>query len=150
MHTYTKNSNGHELTIAINEEELLERLDRLAEEAKKDFGESNASDSDEYIYEYKKVGGDEMEFCTLAEVEHSIDHAKKTIADVVAYPNMLWERMPLKKNGTFKRSTKPQLWQSDFGPYWEDSYGWNCYAIRIEASTDTEASVVMTNVVEHY
>lgn len=149
MITATKVSNGYKLEIRIDKEALLKEIDDMINEANQvDF---DLDDKEGAIWEYQEVYGDyEEDFCSKQQVLDSLEAAKTTINGICENPDMLFDRMQYKKNDTFKKNTKPQLWMSCFGPYWEDSYGWRVYVIRIEPDDDTVATVRLDKVTEHY
>lgn len=79
------------------------------------------------VYALYKVASETEE---LELVEHLFDE-----------DDVLWNNVEYKKNGTFKRTVKPILWEAVNGYYNMESYGWRTECLRIEADDDTTAYV---------
>lgn len=141
-------SNGHRLTITMDTENLVKCID----ERIKKFQSIDPDDDDERWERGRVYGDPEDDFLTPAECIADLEDMKDTINKMAADSEgtSLWPMVSLKKNGTFKRSVKPMLQQESFGPYWEDSYGWNVEVLRIEPINDVEAEIVLTDIVTHY
>lgn len=156
MKTWTKQSNGHVLTITMDEERVIGDFQCSLDNFRKELAR-NPEGVKEFQYEEaepyyrEKVGSFEvamsMEDC-IAALEEAVETLRK-IADETD-PEAVFNEMVLKKNGTFKRTVKPVLVMLPFGPYWEDSYGWRIKGVRIEASDDTHAEILIKNWTQHY
>lgn len=147
---WTTVSNGHKLTITMDTENLIKSLNSRIADFQKEIEDGSTEDNE---YERCKVYGDpENDFFTPEECITDLDGMKDAITKLAADTEgaTVWPMVVLKKNGTFKRSVKPTIQQEKFGPYWEDSYGWNVEILRIEPITDTEAEIILTDVVKHY
>lgn len=175
MKKFTKTSNGHTLTIEIDEESLLAEIDediKRMENLKKEIAEKGedvvaseqGDDPNEYMggceymadyrYEYdmQKVYGDyERDFCTPDEIIADREDFKKDINRLAASDGTeLWILAQFKKNGTFKKTSKPTIREAINGSYWEDSYGWNTLVMRLVPVNDTLARVELDTIVLHY
>ena len=107
----------------------------------------------EYKYEYdmQRVHGDIDEFCTPDEIITDRNNFKESIQKIIAdNGSTLWGMVQLKKNGTFKKTSKPTIRTAINGSYWEDSYGWNTLVLRIVPHSDTVCHVELDHIVEHY
>lgn len=143
-------SNGHRLTVTMDTENLIKSLNSRIADFQKEIEDGSAEDNE---YERCEVYGDpESDFLTPEECIADLEDMKDTITKLAADTEgaTIWPMVSLKKNGTFKRNVKPIIQQEKFGPYWEDSYGWNVELLRIEAITDTEAEIILTDIVQHY
>lgn len=146
-HTIEKLSNGYVLTLTIDTEYLVSAIDEKIEDVRNNTNEQGRA---KYMTE---VHGNSEELAYADVVVRDLEEIKsKVIGFTKLEDNLrsLIDKMPLKKNGTFKRSVKPTLAEQNYGEYWEDSYGWNILTIRIEADSDTEATVRASYIVEHY
>lgn len=165
MQKYTKVSNGHTLTIEINKEGLFAELDEdikkmedlKTEIAKKgeDAVAAECYDSVEefrYDYDMQKVYGEpESDFCTPDEIINDRNDFKETIKKlIVDNGETLWKMVQLKKNGTFKKTSKPTIREAINGSYWEDSYGWHTLVLRLVPVNDTLARIELDTIVLHY
>lgn len=175
MKKFTKESNGHTLTIEIDEVSLLAEINediKRMEDLKKEIAEKGeevvavekCEDPNEYIegYEYQadyryeydmqKVYGDyERDFCTPDEIIADREDFKKDINRLAAGDGTeLWILAQFKKNGTFKKTSKPIIREAINGSYWEDSYGWNTLVMRLVPVDDTLARVELNSIVIHY
>ena len=148
MQKFTKLSNGHVLTIEIDEVNLLAEIDKdiqEMEDLKKKYAdyekerveaeESGDENYDDWRWEYPmdKVYGDrDSDFCTPDEIIADREDFKKDINRLAAGDGTeLWILTQLKKNGTFKKTSKPTIREAINGSYWEDSYGWNTLVFGI-------------------
>lgn len=173
MHKFTQISNGHTLEIHIDENILNARIDSdiqemeqlkadiLAAGGEEAYAAANNEDPDEYIEEYlaeykyeyamQRVHGDINEFCTPDEIITDRNNFKEAIEKIIADGgSTLWGMVQLKKNGTFKKTSKPTIRTAINGNYWEDSYGWNTLVLRIVPHSDTVCHVELDHIVEHY
>lgn len=155
MKEYTKLSNGFALTVVVDEDKLLKRIDQeIARYTGITQEEINATDDHELEWELDmgKVYGDyENDFCTLEEIRNDLDDFKKLITDLASEEeSRLWNEVTLKKNGTFKKNAKPMLKEAVNGSYWEDSYGWNTLVMRLVPVSDTVCEVMLEHIVMHY
>lgn len=154
MQQFTKESNGYTLVIEIDKDELIRKLEldiAEMEQIKQEHGE-NIDEEIKWEYDMCQVYGDcEDDFCTPDEI---IANRNEFIAIVERLANSdgaeLWNMVQLKKNGTFKKNSKPMLKEAINGSYWEDSYGWNTLVMRLEPVTDTLARVKLDHIVLHY
>lgn len=160
MKVFQKESNGYTLSIRINEEELFNRLDEEIakyEDLKKKYDkleqEREGSD-DDYRWEYdmQSVYGDpESDWCTPDEIIEDLNKFKSIITNVVNGDGSdLWNKVDLKKNGTFKKNSKPTLKEAINGTYWEDSYGWRTQVLRLEPWDDTNVNMTLDRITLHY
>ena len=162
MHKYTKESNGHTLTIVIDDLSLFTELDKdikrmedLKEEIAKKGEDALANESydsvEEFRFDYdlQRVYGDpETSFCSPDEVIEDLNNFKETIQKlIVDNGETLWAMAQFKKNGTFKKTSKPMIREAINGSYWEDSYGWHALVLRLVPVNDTLACVDLDNIV---
>ena len=173
MQKFTQVSNGHTLEIHIDENKLFAQLDKdikEMEQLKADILEAGGEEAyaaehnedpeeyiEEYLAEYKyeyamqKVYGEMDEFCTPDEIIADRNDFKESIKKIIAdNGSTLWGMVQLKKNGTFKKTSKPTIRTAINGSYWEDSYGWNTLVLRIVPHSDTICHVELDHIVEHY
>lgn len=175
MKQFTKESNGFTLTIEIDGTGLLERITEdikdiidlnaeITEKGEDAIIAENNDDPDEYTeghgyladyrYEYdmQRVYGDpEEDFCTPDEIIDDHNEFKNIINRLVAGDGEeLWKMAQFKKNGTFKKTSKPIIKEAINGNYWDDSYGWNTLVMRLVPVTDTLARVELNKIVIHY
>ena len=109
---FFKDSNGRRLTITVNVESLLQRIDELK------------TDEDYLEYACDRVSGN----CDTDKVgQESILNDLNEFAKLISYygenGNELFDKTAYKKNGTFNLRTKPTLKQAVNGSYWEDQIG---------------------------
>lgn len=153
---WTKVSNGHTLTIKMDTETLINKLDKRILEFKRemlDIAADKVGDDDGRCYERSAVYGNaEYDFVEPSECIKDLEEMKNTINNLATGEEIdsLWSNIALKKNGTFKRNCKLIIREECFGYYWEDSYGWNTEVLRVEPDTDTVVNIVLTNIVIHY
>lgn len=157
--TWTKETNGRTLTIDMNVEEMRtfwkEWLDAFCEAAEipDDRDEEREDFEANETYRCWVHGGvSDPEFVPIDECITQLEGMMECI-DKLEHeddPEVIFAMMVFKKNGTFNRSTKPVIRRIDFGPYWEDSYGWNVYGIRLQAIDDTHAIIRTASWVEGY
>lgn len=167
MKKFTRESNGYTLTIEVDEQGLLAEIDediQEMEDLKKKHAEYEAErikaeengdeDYDDWRWEYNmsSVYGDpESDFCTPEQIIKDLEEFKKVITDAVnSDGSKLFDMIPLKKNGTFKKNTKPMLKEAINGTYWEDSYGWNTQVLRLEPWDDTHVHMKLDTIVLHW
>jgi TusA-related sulfurtransferase len=175
MQKFTQTSNGRILEIHVNESALYAQLDEDIKEmedlktevaaagGEEAYAHEHNEDEEEYLdeheyyadykYEYamQKVGGDINEFCTPDEIIADRNSFKESIQKIIAdNGSTLWEMVQLKKNGTFKKTSKPTIRTAINGSYWEDSYGWNTLVLRIVPHSDTVCHVELDHIVEHW
>ena len=165
MQKYTKISNGHTLTIEIDETSLFTELDKdikEMEDIQKEIAEKGEDavvaecyDSLEefrYDHDMQRVHGDhERDFCTPDEIIDDRNDFKETIQKLIADEGTtLWPMIKLKKNGTFNKTSKPTIREAINGSYWEDSYGWHTLVLRLVPVNDTLARVELDTIVIHY
>lgn len=152
---WTKVNNGHELTVVMDEENLLQQLDEKISDFKNEIKEIEAGSADEKDSEWERgvvYGNCEEDFMDISECITDLEDMKDCITKLAADTEglTLWPTIVLKKNGTFKRSAKRIIREEKFGSYWEDSYGWYTEVLRIEPISDTEAEIVLSHIVCHY
>ena len=157
MKTFTKTSNGYTLTIEINEEELVRKLEldiSEMEQVKQEHGNDLDIIPEETKWECDmcSVYGDcESDFCTPDEIIQNREEFIQVVNRLASGDGTeLWNMVQLKKNGTFKKNSKPMIKEAINGSYWEDSYGWNTLVLRLEPITDTLARVKLDHIVIHY
>jgi hypothetical protein len=175
MQKFTQTSNGRILEIHVDENKLFAQLDediKEMEQLKADiaaaggeetYAHEHNDDEEEYSDEHKyyadfkyeyamqKVHGDIDEFCTPDEIIMDRNNFKEAIEKIIAdNGSTLWGMVQLKKNGTFKKTSKPTIRTAINGSYWEDSYGWNTLVLRIVPHSDTVCHVELDHIVEHY
>lgn len=149
MTKWTKQSNGHTLTVVMDEESLLKKID---EKILKFRNYKKYGYSEEEKMDMATVYGDwEMDFHEPQECINDLMGMKQRIMSLKNDKGtQIWNKVSLKKNGTFKKTTKPILREESFGPYFEDSYGWHVEVLRMEPVNDTKIEIVLTNIVIHY
>lgn len=147
MKTFEKESNGFTLKIIVNREALMKELDEIIENTKGDVHDDSEDGTLSY---YTEVNGDYEEYVSMDTVINDLNKFRAAIDRCDSNPDYLFGLMTLKKNGTFKKNVKPTIESQDYGPYWEDSYGWHIHVLRIEPMSDTEAIVTFNTIVEHY
>lgn len=136
---FFKESNGRQLTITVNVENLLQKIDELR------------TDEDYMEYACDRVGGNcETDKVGPESIMNDLDEFAKLISYYGENGNELFDKVAYKKNGTFSLRTKHVLKQAVNGSYWEDHYGWNTKVLRIEPVDDTHAEVVLANIIVHY
>lgn len=159
MKTWTKQSNGHTLTIEMDVEALrsywqgwLDNFRKAAEIPDDKDEEREEFEANEWYRCMVHGGVSDSEFVHIDECITQLESMVECVnkLDHEDNPDVVFAMMPLKKNGTFKRSVKPVIEHLGFGPYWEDSYGWNVYGIRIQPLDDTHANIVVSSWTEHY
>jgi TusA-related sulfurtransferase len=173
MQKFTQVSNGHTLEIHVDEKKLYARIDEDIQEMQKlkadiaaaggeeAYALEHNDDPDLYVEEYlaefkyeyamQRVHGDINEFCTPDEIITDRNNFKEAIEKIIADGgSTLWGMVQLKKNGTFKKTSKPTIRTAINGNYWEDSYGWNTLVLRIVPHSDTVCHVELDHIVEHY
>lgn len=167
MQKFTKLSNGHVLAIEIDEASLLAEIDKdikEMEDLKKKYAdyekerieteEKGDEDYDDWRWEYdmSSVYGDpESDWCTPDEIIANREEFKNIINRLaVGNGEELWNLAQLKKNGTFKKTSKPMIKEAINGSYWEDSYGWNTLVMRLVPINDILARVELDTIVLHY
>ena len=139
-------SNGHVLKLSIDADELIMAINNQIKNVRDNTDENG-------IAEYLTTVQGRSDDAVLAEdVIKDLEKMKLTVQHYAEEENhfALIDKMPLKKNGTFKRTQKPVLAEAEYGEYWDDSYGWYVMVIRIEATSDTEAEVRADFIIEHY
>lgn len=166
---FTKINNGHALILVIDKDSIFADLDELikaCDDAKKDIEEGlkdgtiTEEDISNVLSEYDLPTDklyEDYERCSIKSAE-DVDkirqcyvEAKNTVEQYIKdNAALLWDKVSYKKNGTFKKTVKPIIFEHDYGHYWEDSYGWNTMVIRLEPVSDTELELTITDVVEHY
>lgn len=144
MKNFTRENNGYTLTIQVNEEELLKRIQECRDPKYEYYSEDGDQD-----YNMNRVNSYE-EYCSKEEILADLDEFEANINYYIQHGNELFDFMRLKKNGTFTKNAKPILKEAINGAYWEDSYGWNTMVLRIEPINDTLAELVLTEIVIHY
>ena len=131
--------NGRTLTITVDTEELLDQIDMLR------------TDEEYMEYAVSRVNGsgsdDEVSQETIL---RDLDAFEDRINYYAENGDELFEKMAYRKNGTFNRTNKPWLKRAVNGAYLESHYGWTTKVLRLEARTETEAEVVLTDVIVHY
>lgn len=165
MQKFTQTSNGHILEIHIDEDALYAKLDEDIKKMKDLKAEISEKGEDvvaaecydslrefRHDYDMQKVYGDpENDFCTPDEIIADRNEFKESIAKIIAdNGSTLWGMVQLKKNGTFKKTSKPTIRTAINGSYWEDSYGWYTLVLRIVPHSDTVCHVELDHIVEHY
>lgn len=136
---FFKEANGRQLTIRVDTEALLQRIDDL----RNDEG---------YLEECNQlVGGDcSGDMVSKDVILANLDEFAELVASYGENGDELFDEMTYKKNGTFSLRSKPVLKQVVNGSYWEDYYGWNTKVLRLEPTNDTNAEVVLTDIIVHY
>lgn len=167
MKTFQKLSNGYMLEIIIDDEALFKKLDNEIQsyqellekhpDLEKERIEAEENQNDDYYdyrweYNMQSVYGDpESDYCTPTEIIRDLNEFKKIITNAVnGDGSELWAKVSLKKNGTFKKTSKPTLKEAINGSYWEDSYGWNTMVLRLEPGDDTHVHLDLSHIVLHY
>lgn len=175
MQKFTRESNGYTLTIEVDKTGLLAEIDediKRMEDLKKEIAKKGESvvaaeqgdNPDEYMegseymadykYEYdmQSVYGDpESDWCTPDEIIQDREDFKNIVNRLATGDGEeLWNMIQFKKNGTFKKNSKPMIKEAINGSYWEDSYGWNTLVLRLVPVTDTLARVELDTIVLHY
>ena len=156
MKEFTRTNNGYDLKIVLDEEKLLEYVDEQLEIYQgligKELDSSDPDDDERRNYDLQLVNGETDEFIDPKEVVDDLNKFKFIIENLAASENgqELWDKVAYKKNGTFKKTSKPTLKEAINGSYWEDSYGWNTLVLRIEPYSDTMCKVTFAHIVIHY
>jgi len=147
MKTFEKESNGFILKITVDREALMKKLDEIIKDTKQDIHDDCEDGTLSY---YTEVNGDYDKYVSMDTVINDLDKFRAAIDRCDSNPEYLFSLMTLKKNGTFKKNVKPTIESQDYGPYWDDSYGWHIHVLRIEPMSDTDAIVTFNTIVEHY
>lgn len=150
MTEWTKQSNGHTLTVVMDEESLLKKID---EKILKFRNYQKYGYSEEEKMNMTIVYGDwESDFHDPQSCINDLMGMKQRIMSLKNDKSgiQIWNLVSLKKNGTFKKTTKPILRKESFGPYFEDSYGWYVEVLRMEPINDTKIEIVLTDITIHH
>lgn len=152
---WQKVNNGHTLTIKMDTDALIRHLDERIQDFQDEQKEIDAGSADITDNQWERgvvYGNTEDDFFDISECITDLEDMKDTILKLAADEegSSIWPTVCLKKNGTFKRNAKAIIKEEKFGPYWEDSYGWNVEVLRMEPASDTEINIVLTDVVMHY
>jgi hypothetical protein len=167
MVKFSKESNGHLLTIEVDSSKLLFKIDEDIQEMKelqekyeeyekeRIEAEENGDDTyDDWRYEYdvdRVYGNCENDYCTPDEIIKNREEFKEMINNIaMGDGSELWSKIQFKKNGTFKKNCKSILKEAINGSYWDDSYGWNALVMRIVPVNDILARVELDYIVIHY
>lgn len=156
MRTFQKEHNGHKLTITVPDY-TINYVNMLLSDAlaykEKYGGNTRFTEEVDDEEDYGEILGDKVnnpdEYCTVDEVIESLENCKQILDDLDSgKDDILWDNVVYKKNGTFKRTVKPILWEAVNGYYSIESYGWRTECLRIEAEDDTTACVCMATITE--
>ena len=138
MIEFIKKSNGHTLHACINKEEIKKDLMQYLEDVK----ETPETYLMEVFKDYDEATG------TIRKAEEDVLQALSLVDNLTEED--IWNAQVFKKNGTFKKTTKPVIWTAKYGSYWDDSYGWYCPHLRWETmDSDTVVTLVVATYVEH-
>lgn len=151
MYLFTKESNGHTLTIQIDKDKLLEQLNKEIAEYKK-FENASDDEIEDMMYDLslERIQSDIGDMCSASEIIECYESIKKTINKVVhTNGKYLWERLKLKTNGTFTRNQKPIIRKAINGSYWEDHYGWNTLVLRLVPLNDFVVELRLEEIIIH-
>ena len=148
---FTKENNGHILTIEIPKDDLLTDIDNEIKCVETAKATDTADENEFYDFGMNKVYSDIDEFCTFDEILNDLNGFKNDIQKIINDDGeSLWNMCVFKKNGTFKKSCKPLIREAINGDYWDDSYGWNTRVLRLIPKSDTLARVEFDHIVVHY
>lgn len=161
MIEWTAESNGHLLVIKMDKDALHKSIQsdieywrdhQKALDAEVDPENREAMELD-LRYERCRIGTyhDECDpggympiddcIANLKEMDKAVDDlAEKDPIEVIAMYTK-------KKNGTFSKSVRPQIFCLSFGTLYEDAYGWSTTQLRMRAISDTEAVVELDNTI---
>lgn len=136
---FQKESNGHKLTIEVNTDNLLQTINLL---------KSNY----DYINKRTEIVGDTSEDCSIDKdaILQDLDEFAKTVSYYSEHGDEIFDKMTYKKNGAFSVKNKPILKQAVNGEYWDDYYGWNTMALRVEPVADAHAKLILKDIIVHY
>lgn len=151
MYIFTKESNGHTLSIQIDKEKLFERLDNELKEFKKlEKADDNEIAEAMYDLPLERIQSDTGDTCSVTEIIECYESIKRTINKIIREDgNFLWTRLKTKQNGTFNRANKPIIRKAINGSYWEDSYGWNTLVLRVVPINDLVAELRLEEIIIH-
>lgn len=169
MKSFTKVSNGHTLEIQVNDEKLLKQVNedikemedlklKIAEYEKERIeakeNDDECYDDWRYDYDMQSVYGDpedENDYLTPDEIIADREEFKKIINRFVSGDGSeLWKLAQFKKNGTFKKTSKPMIKEAINGTYYMEEYGWNADVLRLVPVSDTLARVEFDRITLHY
>lgn len=160
---FKKINNGHAMVLVVDENHLYTRLDEyvkscddLIAEVEKDPELDIRESLDDHGLPTCVIGEDygedrEYDMDYIKELRQQYESAKEKIRKGMENDAAIfWDMMSYKKNGTFKKTVKPMVFEHSYGDYWEDSYGWNTMVIRFEAKSDTKIELKLYHTVIHY
>ena len=168
MYKFTKVSNGHTLEITVPKTDLFAKIDNYINDVRKilqeleDLKQSRGGQelSEEELRDFcagcdfglDKVYGDaEVDYCTPEEVMSDLEKFKKCINELIEdNGKALFNLLPTKKNGTFNLKVKHIVKQAINGWFSYERYGWSATALRVVASDDTHAELVLDEIIVKY
>lgn len=168
MKKFEKTSGKKTLTIIIDEKSMLDELNKDIQaftdliksydeyKAKLDPSETPKTPSEYYkdfVYDYdmQSVYEDVDSWVKPEDIIKDLNEFKDIITkSVESDGSKLWDKIVLKKNGTFNKTCKPTLKEATNGCYWDDSYGWNTRVLRLVAHDDVTVHMQLDEIVLHY
>ena len=158
MIEWTGQSNGHLLVVKMDKDAILASIQsdidhweqsKAELDAVTDEVERETLELDER-YERCRVNtwGSEEEYMTIDECIQDLKSFKQ-IAEEFSEKGAdeVLALCARKKNGTFKRNTRPTIAHLNHGTLYEEAYGWSTTQLRIRPETDTEAVVELDRTV---
>jgi hypothetical protein len=136
----SKQIHGTTMFIDLNDQKILNEINGYlkTEEYKRDYPE--------LIGAYEEKIDPEAVDKDVAELEAKM----KSYMENTAAQDVLFDKLPLKKNNRISRQTKPYLHSCVNGFYSDESYGWYGYKLRLAGIDETHAELEFRTMVEHY
>ena len=167
MHKFTKASNGHPLEIEVPKTELLAKLDHHIEDVKEILQElaelehnQGGKLSEEALHDFyigcyvgfdKVLGKVDVDYCSPQEILDDLEKFKQRIINITDLDNgnvdELFDLLPVKKNGTFNRKTKPIVMRAINGSFSLERYGWFTMVLRLVPLDNIHAKLELAEVV---
>ncbi len=133
-----KMRNGINFVIDYPADELIKEI----ESRRGDWMESLCDVVNSYDERVTKEAAKQEIDAMIAEIKYSSDDLKG-IRELV-------NSLPLKKNNKLSKQSKPTVYQLGIGSYVDECYGWRTYEIRVVATDELHAKVVLQDVIVHY
>lgn len=131
----TKSLNGINMTIDFPVEDLIRTINDNREDWMDTFTE--------IIHIYDEKASEEYQKKTIDEMIEKISYYQH-------HTDELFDMLPLKKNNKLSKSGKPTLYCLEIGSYWEESYGWHTYEIKMKALDELNAEIYLNDTIVHY
>lgn len=107
----------------------------------------------EYVGEYsEKVNGyeEKLEASDIYKDIEDLEKKLNELSETDSGREELFNAGVLKKNKRWNKKTKPTLYQCLNGRYVDEYYGWFHYALRFVPIDETNAELILEEIVTHY